>query len=315
MINRELIRVKVVQIAYEHFINKNENVEAAERELIHSLRKSYELYHYLLMILVDLHRVAERQVEAKIQRWKRLGSEVGEEPSTRFVNNPFILQLEANLQLKQYCDNESMRWMDQESYLLRIYNSLRNSDLYKEYMKKSEVTYADHRQLWYDIYLTYVCNNEFIDSLLEDKNIYWNDDKHLIDSFVLKTIEHFRENSDEEHLLLPDFRSDADRQFAVLLLNCSIKGKTGYENIIRRHLSKGWDFDRISSMDNVIMQVALAEILNFEDIPLWVTINEFIEIAKYYSSPTSGSYVNGMLDSMSKTLIKEGLITKKFKTK
>lgn len=315
MINRELIRVKVVQIAYEHFINKNENVEAAERELIHSLRKSYELYHYLLMILVDLHRVAERQVEAQIQRWKRLGSEVGEEPSTRFVNNPFILQLEANLQLKQYCDNESMRWMDQESYLLRIYNSLRNSDLYKEYMKKSEVTYADHRQLWYDIYLTYVCNNEFIDSLLEDKNIYWNDDKHLIDSFVLKTIEHFRENSDEEHLLLPDFRSDADRQFAVLLLNCSIKGKTGYENIIRRHLSKGWDFDRISSMDNVIMQVALAEILNFEDIPLWVTINEFIEIAKYYSSPTSGSYVNGMLDSMSKTLIKEGLITKKFKTK
>lgn len=315
MINRELIRVKVVQIAYEHFINKNENVEAAERELIHSLRKSYELYHYLLMILVDLHRVAERQVEAQKQRWKRLGSEVGEEPSTRFVNNPFILQLEANLQLKQYCDNESMRWMDQESYLLRIYNSLRNSDLYKEYMKKSEVTYADHRQLWYDIYLTYVCNNEFIDSLLEDKNIYWNDDKHLIDSFVLKTIEHFRENSDEEHLLLPDFRSDADRQFAVLLLNCSIKGKTGYENIIRRHLSKGWDFDRISSMDNVIMQVALAEILNFEDIPLWVTINEFIEIAKYYSSPTSGSYVNGMLDSMSKTLIKEGLITKKFKTK
>lgn len=313
MINRELIRLKVVQLVYGHRFNDGSDLKKMQCELDFSLHKSYDLYHYLLMFLVDLHRVAERQVEAGIQRWNRVHE--GDEPSRRFIDGAFIRQLTDNDQLRAYCANDLWSWMEQEQFLLRTYQKILKSDYYTRYMQLPEPTYKDHREVWYQIYLDCVCDSDFIDSLLEDQSIYWNDDKFLIDSFVLKTINLFREKSDSGQPLLNDFKSPEDREFAEQLLTATIKGAESYAQTIAAHLQTGWDLDRIAQMDKVIMQVALAEILNCPDIPLRVTMNEYIEIAKTYSTPQSGAYINGMLDAMVRTLQRQGMTTKETTTR
>lgn len=313
MINRELIRLKVVQLMYEHHVNGGSNKDKIMHELEFSLQKSYDLYHYLLMYLVDLHRVAERQVEAGIQRWNRVHT--GDCPSRRFIDGAFIRQLADNEQLQAYCANEKWTWIDQEQHLLRTYQKILVSDYYMKYMALPAVTYDDDREVWYQIYLDCVCNNDFIESMLEDQSIYWNDDKHLIDSFVLKTIKQFKESKGAEQHLLNDYRNKEDREFADDLLEATLRGADTYNQIIAAHLQTGWDLERIAIMDLIIMQAAIAEIINFPTIPLNVTLNEFIEIAKTYSTPQSGAYINGMLDAISHTLHEQGQITKETKSK
>ena len=308
MINRELIRLKVVQIVYGAHFNAFADSDKVWEELEKSLQQSYDLYHYLLKFLIDLRRVAEKQVEAGIQRWHRVG--LGDEPSRRFIDGAFIRQLEDNEQLCAYCANEKWTWMDHEQYLMRTYQKVLASDYYQKYMALPSPTYKDHRQVWYDLYVDCVCNNDFIDSVLEDRGLFWNDDKFIVDSFALRTIQSFREANGEAQPLLAQYRDSADREFARTLLLSAVKGEAAYADIIAAHLQPGWGMERIARMDSVIMLVALAEICNCPDIPLRVTINEYIEIAKTYSTPQSGRYINGMLDAMARTLRERGLTAK-----
>lgn len=304
-----MIRLKVVQLIYEHHIKcisapeepQNIAIEKMTRKLLDvCLADSYKLYQYLLLLLVDLHRTAEKQVEAAIQRANRLHS--AEQPSRRLIDNPFILQLSDNEQLKAFRNNDEWTWMTEEKFLLRTYQHIVQTDYYKKYMQTAAPTYRDHKEVWQQIYADCFCNCEFIDSLLEDRGLYWNDDKYFIDSFVLKTIRTFKADASPSQPLMSDFHNDADREFAIGLLEAAVKGAEGYKAIIAKHLQPGWDMERIATMDSVIMQVALAEITNFPDIPLRVSINEYINIAKDYSTPNSGAYVNGMLDAMAKSI-------------
>lgn len=300
MINREIIRLKVVQIVYAYYQNGGKNVDVAEKELFFSLSKAYDLYNYLLLLMVEINRIAIRSVETAQNRYNR--THEGEAPSTKFIDNRFALQLEANEQLKEFQENQKKSWADEETFVRSLYKKITETDYYKEYMAAETSSYAEDRELWRKIYKNIICNNEELDSLLEDMSLYWNDDKFIVDTFVLKTIKRFEESNGAAQELLPEFKDDEDKEFAHKLFRSTLLNAEYYRGLISEN-TKNWEFKRIAQMDLVIMQIALAEILSFPQIPLSVSINEYVNVAKVYSTPKSGGYINGLLDAIAKKLI------------
>ena len=308
MINREIIRLKIVQITYAYYQNGGKNIDTAEKELFFSLAKAYDLYNYLLLLMVDINRIAIRSVETAQNRYNRI--QEGEQPNTKFIENRFITQLEVNKQLLEFQEGQKRNWSNEEEFVRSLYNQIIETDYYKEYMADPTSSYSQDRELWRKIYKNIICNNERLESLLEDMSLYWNDDKYIVDTFVLKTIKRFDESKGADQELLPEFKDEEDREFAHRLFRNTLLNADYYRKLISDN-TKNWEFNRIALMDLVIMQIALAEIQTFPNIPLSVSLNEYVDIAKIYSTPRSGSYVNGLLDSISKKLIAEKKIIKK----
>lgn len=306
MINRKLIRIKTVQVTYSFCLNGVHRPEDGENILLSSLGTAYDLYNTMLTLMVEISRLALRSYEAQCTRAKRLGIA---EPSSKFVDNRFMLQLEGNRRLQENRKNQRLDWTNEEEFVRKIYNSIVDSDIYREYMDSGESSYAEDRELWRKIYRHIIVDNEAIDNLLEDVNIYWNDDRFIIDTFVLKTINRFTADCGDDYPLLPEFRGEDDLEFARKLILQALRGAEYYNSLVAQCV-RGWDMERIPLMDRVIMQVALAEITSFPSIPLSVSINEYIEIAKSYSTPNSARYINATLDNISKKLIAEHKLNK-----
>ncbi len=307
MINRELIRIKLVQVLYSYLQKGMHNPDVAEKELLLSLDKAYDLYNYLLMLLVEVSRMSVRMLEVYEKRSKKLKD--GIKWSHRFVDNRFIIQLESNRQLRDYCSEHDLSWADHEAFVRDLYNKVEASEFYKDYMASETTSYEMDREVWRLIYRHLIVGNEELSDLLEDTNIYWNDDKTIVDTFVLKTINRFTENTTSTFPLMPEYKSDADLDFAKKLLYRAIVGQEHYGELISGTTRK-WDFKRIALMDRVILQLGLAEITTFPSIPLSVSINEYVDIAKMYSTPKSDKYINATLDTIAKRLIEEGKLTK-----
>ena len=233
MINRELIRIKIVQLTYAYYQNGNKLMDSAEKELLFSLSKAYDLYNYLLELIVAVTQEERRRVEVATQRAVREG---GEMPSQKFAYNKFAVQL-------------------------------------------------------------------------EEQSLYWNDDKEVVDTFVLKTIKRFDPKNKSKQDLLPEYKDQEDKDFAMKLFRATILNADQYQRYMSE-TSRNWDFSRLAYMDVVIMQIAIAEMLTFSNIPISVTINEYVDLAKLYSTPKSGGYINGMLDSIARYLVSTGKLMK-----
>jgi len=307
MINRTLIRLKIVQLMYAYYQNGGKNIETAEKELLFSLSKAYDLYNYLLMLMVAISRYALTQIERKEEMNRT--AHIDEKVSRRFVDNKFILQLESNIQLEDYKQRQKKTWDNNIDYVKKIYEQIIASEAYTEYMALESTSYAEDRELWRKIYKSIIMKDEALDDVLEDQSLYWNDDRAIIDTFVLKTIKRFEEENGEKQELVPEYKDEEDREFAIRLFRRTILNDEYYRNLISRCV-KNWEFNRLAYMDIVIMQVAVAEILSFPQIPVSVTINEFVEIAKWYSTPKSGSYVNGIVDAVTRMLRNENKLAK-----
>ena len=307
MINRELIRIKLVQVLYSYIQKGTHNPDVAEKELLLSLDKAYDLYNYLLLLLVEVSRMSVRMLEVYENRSKKLKD--GIIWSHKFVDNRFIIQLESNRQLRDYCSEHELSWADHEKFIRNLYNQIEESEFYKQYMASETTSYEEDREVWRLIYRHLVVGNEELSDLLEDANVYWNDDKAIVDTFVLKTINRFTENSTSTHPLMPEYKSDADLDFAKKLLYRAIVGQEHYNELISATTRK-WDFKRIALMDRIILTLGLAEITTFPNIPLSVSINEYVDIAKMYSTPKSDKYINATLDAIAKKLIEEGKLNK-----
>ena len=308
MINRVLIRLKIIQIVYAYYQNGSNNLDAAEKELLFSLSKAYDLYNYLLLLMVDLTICASRRIEnAKL---KKLATEDDIHPNMRFVTNKFIAQLQCNKMLLDYQDKQKRSWLiDHEEFTKQLLDKIQSSDIYNEYMTKKDTSFEDDREFWRTLYKSFINKNVELEDLLEEMSLYWNDDKEIVDTFVLKTINRFDGINGSDQQLLPEFKDEDDRTFAVRLLRRSVLNCEEYRHLVSES-TRNWDIKRVAFMDVVIMQVALAEILSFSNIPVSVSLNEYVEIAKYYSTPKSSSFVNGTLDGIVKKLRKEGKITK-----
>ena len=306
MINREIIRIKIVQLTYAYYQNGNKNIDAAEKELFFSLSKAYDLYNYLLALMVAVTKEARRRLEVLQNRAEREGTEM---PSTKFAYNRFAIQLEENKQLAEFTDTQKKTWNDHPEFVGRLLEQIQDSQVYKDYMADNEDGYAADRELWRKLYRTLIQENEDLDQLLEEQSIYWNDDKEIVDTFVLKTIKRFEEQNGKNQELLPEYDSEEDKDFARKLFRATIMNADEYQRYMSE-ASRNWDFSRLAYMDVVIMQIAIAEMLSFPSIPVSVTINEYVEVAKLYSTSKSGGYINGMLDNIARHLINTGRLMK-----
>ena len=307
MINRELIRIKIVQLTYAYYQNGNHNLENAEKELLFSLDKAYDLYHCLLDLIVAVTRVARQRTEIAMARYER-GD--GPKPSERFCNNAFALQLEENTSLAAWREHQHQTWDDDVEVVRGIYDNILKCDTYLEYIEQPEAPdYAQDRDLWRKMYKAFICDNDAIDQLLEEKSLYWNDDKTVVDTFVIKTIKRFEQQAGADQELLPEYKDPDDQTFAVKLFRATIENANEYQRYMTE-TSRNWDFSRLAYMDVVIMQIAIAEMLAFPAIPVSVTINEYVELSKIYSSPKSCRYVNGMLDAIARYLYESGKMLK-----
>ena len=307
MINRELIRIKVVQLTYAYYQNGNKNIETAEKELLFSLSKAYDLYNYLLALIVGITHESRRHLEVAQSKARREGTEM---PSQKFAYNRFAMQVEENKMLNDFMESKKLSWDDEPEFLKKIYTQITESQIYKDYMESTEDNYDADRELWRKLYRTLIQDNADLDALLEEQSLYWNDDKEVVDTFVLKTIKRFEEKNQSKQELLPEYGSDEDKDYARKLFRATIMSADEYQHFMSE-VSRNWDFSRLAYMDIVIMQIAIAEIMTFPSIPITVTINEFVEIAKFYSTPRSGGYINGMLDTIARHLIQSGRLMKR----
>ena len=307
MINRVLIRLKIVQIVYAYYQNGGKNLDTAEKELFFSLSKAYDLYNYLLLLMVEVTKQANKRLNAAKNKLIPTKEELF--PNTKFVENRFIAQLEVNKQLLEFSNNQKKTWENETDFVKNLCDKIFESDIYKEYMASETSSYEEDRELWRKLYKNIIFTNVELDQVLEDQSLYWNDDKEIVDTFVLKTIKRFDEKNGAKQELLPEFKDEEDQDFARRLFRRTILNADYYRHLISEN-TKNWDLDRVAFMDVIIMQIALAEILSFPNIPVSVSLNEYVEIAKLYSTPKSGGFINGTLDGIVNSLKKENTLTK-----
>ncbi len=306
MINREIIRIKIVQLTYAYYQNGNKNIDAAEKELFFSLSKAYDLYNYLLALIVAITKEAERRFEVTQARAKREQAEI---PSQKFIFNRFAIQLSENKALQEFISTQKFTWEDSGSFLGNLFEQIEQSSIYQEYMNSNEDNYDDDRELWRKLYKTFIQENEELDSILEDQSLYWNDDKEVVDTFVLKSIKRFDEQNGSKQDLLPEWDSDDEKEFARKLFRSAILNADEYQHYMSE-ASRNWDFSRLAYMDIILMQIAIAEMMTLPNVPISVTINEYVELAKLYSTPRSAGYINGMLDAIARNLVRTGRLMK-----
>jgi len=311
MINRELIRIKVVQLTYAYYQNGSNNMANAEKELLYSLSKGYDLYNYLLMLIGAVTKEEDRRAQIAAQKAEREGLPM---PNMKFVENRFAKQLEENDMLIDFREKQKMTWDDHLEFVRKLCNQIEMSPIYQEYMASEDDSYDADREVWRKIYKTLVQDNTELESVLEEKSLYWNDDKEVVDTFVLKTIKRFDEKNGAAQELLPEFKDLEDKEFARKLFRSTILNADTYQRYMSE-TSRHWDFSRLAYMDVVIMQIAIAEMMTFPNIPVSVTINEYVDLAKVYSTYKSSGYINGMLDAIARHLIHEGLLLKTMGTR
>lgn len=319
MINRTLLRIKVIQILYSYYKNKeNETpeLESAQNELIESTDKTYELYHYFFLLIIKITEYVQKLAKKKSS---------ANEAYVKLANNLFVQQLTKNKQLLAYFDEHEVDWANkteenelfwdiqieeqQNNLIKEIVPQILELEEFNKYNETKENSYVEDKEIWRSILRKTISDSESIGRELEDMSIYWNDDAADVISFVSKTIRNFDEAQGEDQELLPQFRDKEDLEFALKLLKQSIYDEADYRKMIFER-TKNWDADRVAFLDTIIMQTALAEICTFPTIPVNVTINEYIEIAKSYSTAKSGIFINGLLDAIAKELIESKKVNK-----
>ena len=306
MINRELIRIKVVQLTYAYYQNGNKNMDNAEKELLFSLSKAYDLYNYLLLLIVEISREERHRIDILSARAEREGTE---KPSSKFAFNKFAVQLEENKMLNEFIEDKKLNWDNDKEFIRSQCNQIEQSEVYQEYMASDDDSYEADREIWRKLYKMLIQDNDELDGILEEKSLYWNDDKEIVDTFVLKTIKRFDPANKSNQELLPEYKDEEDREFARKLFRATILNADTYQRYMSE-ASRNWDFSRLAYMDVVIMQIAIAEMMTFPNIPISVTINEYVDLAKLYSTYKSGGYINGMLDTIARHLVQTGKLLK-----
>ena len=272
------------------------------------MNKSTDLYYETLSLLTEIRRKAFLKIDTA--RNRRFASNKDLNPNTRFIENPIFDIIEKNNKFQNYINNNMISWNDSQETVLYFYNKMLEWSKYQKYMSKPSVTFDDHKQLVLDIFAELIIQDDIFFQMLEEKSIYWNDDFELVLSIVYKTLWHIRENmTEEDELLFPVYKPQEDAEFARALARKTFLEFGKNIQLIDQH-TKNWELDRISEMDKLIMGCAVSELKNFPSIPIKVTLDEYIEISKTYSSPKSGAFINGVLDKIVKQLKETNEIVK-----
>jgi N utilization substance protein B len=307
MINRRIIRTKVLQILYAYYSSAESSLSKAENELFFCINKTYELYHLLFVLIIEIADYAERRIEIRKNKHQPTAEDLN--PNTKFISNPVILQLRENRHLNTFLKQKKLNWVNHPALIKDLYLFLTESDFYNEYIADNNYSYKEDKKFIEKVFTKVILVTEDLYEVLEEQSIYWNDDVEYVISMISKTLKSFNERSDMNHALLPIFKDMDDKNFAKELLRKSIINHKEIRDLIKEH-SRNWDLDRIAFMDILIMQLAISEFLYFPSIPTKVSLNEYIELSKYYSTDKSRNFINGILDKTLKDLKIKGSIVK-----
>lgn len=309
MINRVLIRTKVVQNLYSYMLTRPERtLGSAVKDLNKCLDKVYELYHYLLQLPVELTRIQEIRLDEA--RNKYLPTEEDLNPNMKFVNNRLVAELASSEPLKQFAQEHTVTWSDDPIFERLMLDKVIKSDLYKQYMDDKEDSMANDSQLWQQLMKQVILPDDNMLDAIEQRSLFWTeDDLDLAGQFVCKTFRRIAEG--EESPILPMYKDEEDSEFGQELFKATVTMMPESNQLIDELVqSSRWDKDRIVLMDRIIMCTALAEVRKFEKIPIAVSLNEYIELAKNFSTAGSGQFVNGILNTAVKQLRRQGIIVK-----
>ncbi|HPE77143.1 MAG TPA: transcription antitermination factor NusB [Draconibacterium sp.] len=307
MISRRIIRTKVLQVLYAYYSSEEKSLNNTEKELFFCIHKTYDLYHYLLALVIEIADYAESRIEIKKNKHQPTHEDL--HPNTKFVSNLFIQQLRINRHLQAYLNQTKLSWANHPELIKELYLIMIESVMYSEYINSETRSFIDDRKFVEKIFNKIFLVSEELYEVLEELSIYWNDDIEFVISIITKTIKKFNEFSDSDQRLMPMYKDEEDKVFAKELLRKSIINHDELHALIKVH-SSNWDVERIAFMDILMMQLAITEFLYFPSIPTKVTMNEYIELSKYYSTEKSRNFINGILDKTLKDLKKEGKISK-----
>lgn len=306
MLSRRLLRLKVVKSLYAYVQAHSDNIAAARRNLAASIDKTYELFFQMSTLVVEVARYAEERQE--IARRKKLPTREDLNPNRKFVENEVIRRIAADEELNAFVDKHGLGWAAYPETVKNVYNNLLESEFYKSYMANPERSFKEDLQLVIDFYSLGLDDNETLESTLEEQSILWSDDLGFALILTVRMLSSMREGHNSLKIP-PKFKTDEDLEFALELFEKSVLQYERNRDFIDK-LAGNWDVERIAFMDIIIMSVALTEFREFPSIPVKVTLDEYIEISKYYSTPNSSLFINGVLDKAVERLTAEGEICK-----
>lgn len=306
MLSRRLLRIKALKALYAHLKTEADSMMVSEKSMMNTIDKAYDLYFQMLMLPAELVRYAESRQE--LARKKMLPTFEDLNPNTKFVDNAVIRLLANSDAINDYATAQKLSWANHPELIKLLYNQLSSRDYFKAYMNNSERSFREDCDLVCRFYCDELQECEALDEALEEMSILWTDDLPFILIMVMRTLQNIKP-SHTDIKTLPKFKNDEDRDFVRTLFEKSLLHFNEHLRYIENY-THGWDVERIAFMDNLILAVAITELTEFPSIPVKVTFDEFIEIAKYYSSPGSSTFINGILDKMVASLKEEGRIRK-----
>lgn len=308
MLNRRHLRIKVLQALYAYFQSDEENYRRTENEMMNAIDRIYDLYLYLLLSFGELKEIeGHRQDDLKT---KIRPTELDLNPNRKFIENSVFTLIESNNQLRRAAEENKVNWVGDEHQEMfrKMMTQIRESETYFAYMSNGQSGFEDDLEFACALFKNDIANSALIYNFFEEKSIHWMDDIDLACAMVLKTLKTFTAEGPNE--ILPLYKDPVDeKEFVRILLRKTIDGDK--ENLLLiDDLTKNWDLDRIAKMDIILMKMAITELQEFNNIPKKVTLNEYIEISKFYSTPKSNGFINGILDKAVDRLEKENKISK-----
>ena len=308
MISRRQLRIKALQSLYAYYKTGREDMGRSEKELHYNIEKAYELYHYLLLLILDVILYAESRID--LARNKRIPTQEDLNPNNRFIENRLVDQLRNNDWLLRFVDQHKLNWSNYPELIKDIYTKLLATEEYASYMSAEESGYAEDKKMIIQVFTHVIFPSELLSSIMEEQSIYWNDDLEFITNMIVKTFKKFKEEDGPKKALMELYKADEDREYVVKLYRQTIIHREEYVEYIQQN-TRNWDLERIAFMDILIMQMAIAELIGFSSIPTKVTLNEYLEISKFYSTSKSNIFINGVLDKVVFHLKEEKKIIKK----
>ncbi|MGC6429655.1 MAG: transcription antitermination factor NusB [Jejuia sp.] len=308
MLNRRHIRVKVMQTIYAFKGSASDDLKKDEKFLLFSIENMHNLYFLIISLLLEVKKRAVQDLDKKQK--KHLATSEDKNPNRKFVNNQVFQHLQKNEMLRSDLENnQSINWELDSEYVDIVFKAITSSDLYAEYMQTRTSDFKEDKDFFIDMFKEIVAPNEKLYEYIEDKNLTWLDDLPTVNTTILKLLRKLKANAQETHFSPKLYKDTEDRQFAIDLFKKTVLNVNTINHEISQK-TKNWEADRIATLDFVLLQMGICELHHFPSIPVKVTINEYLEIAKEYSTPKSSIFINGILDKLVKEYKDEGKLNK-----
>ena len=309
MLSRRHIRIKIFQALYAYFKGSVSDIAKGEKSLIESTERIHELFLLQLSVLIELKHYAEKVIEER--KLKKLPTEQDLKPNEKFVNNKLLNQLESNQFITRKISEYRINWVDHQEFIKKIFQKICSTDAFKDYMESADDSYEADKAIIIRLFKNQIADHEILQHIFEEQNIHWSDDHYFVCGYVVNTLKDFKESHNESHTL-PSLYKDKkdDLDFLKTLYRQVLVNNDEYQAIVMSK-AQNWEADRIAIVDFILMKMAICELEKMSSIPIKVTLNEYIEISKLYSTPKSRVFINGVLDKLVIEFKDEGKINKR----